>query len=265
MFSRIRKRITYTNVAMTLVLVFAMSGGAYAASKYLITSTKQISPKVLKALKGKNGVNGVNGANGANGVNGKDGAQGPAGEKGANGEKGASGEGVASTPLVVKNAHCEEGGSEFTAGGNHTYACTGSPWPAGGTLPSGKSEEGVWSYVDEKASAGGKTTAISFVMPLKTAPEAHFIGTNEELFKEAKESPAIKEGKCIGSPKEPQAASGNLCVFATSTSGANAFDFIDPQTPAAGLNVSGMAGTLIFFNAAPGTVFLYGTWTVTAG
>ena len=47
MFSRIRKRLTYANVAMTMALVFAMSGGAYAAKKYVITSTKQIKPSVL--------------------------------------------------------------------------------------------------------------------------------------------------------------------------------------------------------------------------
>ncbi len=59
-----RKRFTYANVASTLALVFAMTGGAYAADKVLITSTKQISPKVLTALKGKNGKNGTNGAQG---------------------------------------------------------------------------------------------------------------------------------------------------------------------------------------------------------
>lgn len=32
MFSRIRKRLTYTNVVLTLGLVFAMTGGALAAS-----------------------------------------------------------------------------------------------------------------------------------------------------------------------------------------------------------------------------------------
>ncbi len=46
MFSMIRKRLTYANVAMTLALVFAMTGGAYAAKKYMITSKKQIKPSV---------------------------------------------------------------------------------------------------------------------------------------------------------------------------------------------------------------------------
>jgi hypothetical protein len=44
---RIRLRFTYANVAATLALVFSMSGGALAASHYLITSKKQIAPKVL--------------------------------------------------------------------------------------------------------------------------------------------------------------------------------------------------------------------------
>ena len=65
MLSAIRKRLTYANVAMTLALVFAMTGGAYAANKYLITSTKQISPKVLKSLKGATGTNGAAGPAGA--------------------------------------------------------------------------------------------------------------------------------------------------------------------------------------------------------
>ena len=36
----------------TLALVFAMSGSAIAASHYLVNSTKQISPKVLRKLAG---------------------------------------------------------------------------------------------------------------------------------------------------------------------------------------------------------------------
>ena len=78
MFSRIRRRFTYANVAVTLALVFAMTGGAYAAKRYVITSTKQISPTVLKRLAGKGGPAGANGA------------QGPAGAAGAKGENGAA-------------------------------------------------------------------------------------------------------------------------------------------------------------------------------
>jgi len=47
-----RRRFSYANVAATLALVFSMSGGALAANHYLINSTKQIKPSVLKKLKG---------------------------------------------------------------------------------------------------------------------------------------------------------------------------------------------------------------------
>lgn len=91
MFSAVRKRITYTNVALTLALVFAMTGGAYAAKKYLITSTKQISPKVLAQLKGKAGAQGPAGPAGSAGPAGPTGAAGAKGENGSNGKEGANG------------------------------------------------------------------------------------------------------------------------------------------------------------------------------
>ena len=55
MFSAIRRRVRVTpsGVVAVFALVLAMSGGAYAAGRYAITSTKQISPKVLKALAGR--------------------------------------------------------------------------------------------------------------------------------------------------------------------------------------------------------------------
>jgi hypothetical protein len=45
-----RRHLTYANVTATLALVFAMSGGALAAKHYLISSTNQIDPKVLKSF-----------------------------------------------------------------------------------------------------------------------------------------------------------------------------------------------------------------------
>jgi hypothetical protein len=77
-----RRHLSYANVAATLALVFAMSGGALAASHYLINSTKQINPKVLKKLKGNNGAPGQTGATGKEGPQGKEGTAGREGKQG---------------------------------------------------------------------------------------------------------------------------------------------------------------------------------------
>jgi hypothetical protein len=76
-----RRHLSYANVTATLALVLAMSGGAMAAKHYLISSTKQISPKVLKKLKGNTGARGPAGAAGAAGAPGAPGAK---GENGSN-------------------------------------------------------------------------------------------------------------------------------------------------------------------------------------
>jgi hypothetical protein len=68
-----------------------MTGGALAAKHYLINSTKQISPKVLKALKGNNGVTGTAGKKGAPGKEGPEGKEGKEGPQGKLGTKGATG------------------------------------------------------------------------------------------------------------------------------------------------------------------------------
>jgi hypothetical protein len=107
----VRRHLSYANVAATLALVFAMSGGALAATHYLINSTKQINPKVLKALKsgtggsGQNGVNGAPGSSGAAGSQGIQGNQGPAGPAGATGNTGPEGQ------QGAKGTQGPEGGS----------------------------------------------------------------------------------------------------------------------------------------------------------
>jgi hypothetical protein len=88
---KITKSLSYANVAATLALVFAMTGGALAANSYLISSTRQISPKVLKKLKGRTGRTGAAGAKGATGATGATGASGPAGASGREGPQGKEG------------------------------------------------------------------------------------------------------------------------------------------------------------------------------
>ena len=60
-----------------------MTGGALAAKHYLIESTKQINPKVLKKLTGKTGATGKNGVAGSAGAPGNPGAPGAPGKDGA--------------------------------------------------------------------------------------------------------------------------------------------------------------------------------------
>jgi Collagen triple helix repeat (20 copies) len=89
MWSGIRRH--YANVTATLALVFAMSGGALAAKHYLITSTGQISPKVLKKLRSGVGPTGATGATGAVGKEGSPGKTGAAGKEGSPGKTGPAG------------------------------------------------------------------------------------------------------------------------------------------------------------------------------
>jgi hypothetical protein len=114
MNASIRRHLSYANVVATMALVFAMGGSAVAAKHYLITSTGQVSPKVLRALEtkiaakikpgaagkegpsGKEGAAGAEGKAGAPGVAGKEGPaqegkEGPAGIAGPKGEAGAEG------------------------------------------------------------------------------------------------------------------------------------------------------------------------------
>lgn len=96
------RHLNYANVTATLALFFAMSGGALAAKHYLINSTRQINPKVLKSLKGRAGARGASGATGGAGKEGLQGKEGPAGKEGAPGKEGPAGkEGKEGSPAQV--------------------------------------------------------------------------------------------------------------------------------------------------------------------
>jgi hypothetical protein len=62
-----RPKLSPAAVLACLALFFAVGGTAVAARHYLITSTGQIKPSVLKALRGKAGAPGTQGAAGAPG------------------------------------------------------------------------------------------------------------------------------------------------------------------------------------------------------
>jgi hypothetical protein len=76
------RRLSYAHVAVALAAFFSLSSGALAARHLLITSTKQIKPSVLAAIRGHAGRAGGAGVPGSPGA---PGAKGPVGEAGAPG------------------------------------------------------------------------------------------------------------------------------------------------------------------------------------
>lgn len=237
MLARIRKRLTYANVAMTLTLMFAISGGAYAASKYLITSMKQISPKVLKSLQGKTGKTGPAGATGPAGPagpTGPAGGVGPAGPAGTNGTNGTNG----------------ENGKE------------GSPWTAKGTLPKGSSETGTWTIAQPVEGDTAVVADLSFPVSLAkalTEEHVHYFAMGA--------SPPAGSG-CNGSFEKPEAESGNLCIFTKVltaelfTPVVIPFEVTSPESSELG---AGRSGAYLFkIEAFPKEeIFGVGDWVVT--
>lgn len=120
-------------MAATLALVLAMSGGALAASHYLISSTRQISPAVLKKLHGARGARGLTGSIGPIGP------QGPTGEAGPKGGRGPTGlEGFSALSLLPGGA-TESGdfavGAPAATAGQAVIGSISFPIPLGTRIP----------------------------------------------------------------------------------------------------------------------------------
>ncbi len=194
--NRIKKHINPATILALAALVFAITGGAYAASggsgnggggnsagnashatAYVAKSKKKTAtgkpgPRGPAGPAGATGPAGPAGPAGATGPAGPAGGTGPAGNAGSNG---TNGESVTSASLKAGEEGCTNGGSKFTVGGKTTTACngakgaTGPEGPPGAihpgeTLPSKASEYGVWSIL---VPAGENVRVpISFTVPL---------------------------------------------------------------------------------------------------
>jgi hypothetical protein len=255
-----RRHLNYANTVATLALVFAMSGGALAATHYLITSTKQIKPSVLKSLQGKVGAAGAQGpagAAGSQGPQGPGGPQGPLGGKGAdgtNGTNGTNGENV--TVAKASAAECKEGGTKFSNATGSGKACNGSPWTAGGTLPKGSSEKGTWGWIGSTAGPENPAiTPISFNIPLATTSIVTVVPKGQH---------GTGEGCPVtSSVAEPEAEPGNLCIFINEEISVEAIGAEDPEKGE--FEKAGRVGTeVVIIPVGANEAKAFGTWAVTA-
>jgi hypothetical protein len=251
MLSKIRGRVT-ARIALLAAVALAVSGAsAYGASKYVITSSKQIKPSVLKELKkpGPAGSNGANGAPGAQGPAGAQGAQGPAGA----GEKGATG---ATGPEGPQ-------GKEGKPGKEGQPGPPGEPWPGGGVLPPTRTETGVWAIGPVPGKEGEPVvTSIGFTLPLEKAivkGNALFVGATGN---------GAGHG-CPGTVEAPRAEPGFACAYEATHNIANVGGAIlrAPNTPeeTETFHTTGTVGALIYVYAEnTADVEANGTWAVTA-
>jgi hypothetical protein len=244
-------------VVAVIALVAAMAGGAYAASGGLTGMQKKEVKKIAKKYAGKRG---KTGATGPAGPQGADGAKGEKGDKGADGAAGTS----AQTTSFSGEAHgCQEGGIEVTSAGPTAYVCNGVKGTTGftSTLPSGKTETGVWSFGPTPAGAvSHQYVPISFSIPLAAAvTSVHFL--------DAGQSPTAE---CPGSAAEPLAEQGNLCIYSSenheSEPGFYLFEnTVSPELAGvAAVGKTGRTGAIVAFKEVEELEFAFGVYAVSA-
>jgi Collagen triple helix repeat (20 copies) len=257
MFSSFRNRFGIPGLISVIALVFAMLGGAYAASDSGPGKSAK-SKASASASKGPRGPRGPRGARGAQGPQGPEGPQGPPGANGREGLHGKNGiNGTNGTPgkSVVSGeepagTNCAEGGYwfEIQGSGNKNYVCEGGGGGGGGgTLGPGETSTGLWSFY----SKGSPLEAVTISFPLRRVQtpgwETKWIGTGE--------SPPED---CPGTAADPQAAPNTLCIYAHNTGG------LTKSFPEYGLTTDYSSGMVLSFELDPAeTSFGFGSWAVT--
>jgi hypothetical protein len=235
----LRSRRPSTALVISIIALFvALGGTGYAALKLPKDSvgSRQLKANAVNSSKVKNGSLLQGDFKAGQLPAGAQGLQGPQGPKGDRGSDGANG----------------ETGSQ------------GPPGPLLDTLPSGKTEKGVYLVYGFKFNGGTPVpadvqlgTAINFPIPLASAPEARYVQAG---------STAV--GGCAGGTvAKPVAAPGYLCVFEGEKHGRieSGWDICNLEMTVCGQGPGRFgAGVLIRSSGAATGVAISGSWAVTA-
>jgi hypothetical protein len=267
MFHRIHQKLGTAGFIISIVaLVAALGGGAYAASGGLNGKQKKEVEKIAKKYAGKPGAAGAAGPAGAKGDAGPKGEAGTAGTAGGSGAAGTSVTSTESSAPFPGN-HCNgvnggKGGSKFVSASGETYACNGKegePWTAGGTLPEGSTETGVYAAGIGQTFLGfgfGLVAPISFTIPL----EEPLAADHTEIVAEGGSSTA----NCPGSVTDPVAEPGFLCVYEGEFKGKGLGGFTSISKGSKEEAGTDTSGAVLLAIGEEESVAIRGTWAVTA-
>jgi hypothetical protein len=165
-------------------------------------------------------------------------------------------------PKVLKKLKGKNGrrGATGATGARGASGATGETGAKGepGPFPSGNAPTGV--TIRGNYAAGGPAGAtgqffwdqISFGFQFASAPAPHF------MVKGAASTP-----ECPGSPANPQAAAGNLCVYESLRVGSYVGELFDPSSGVSG-RADRWGGGVLLRTTGTGDVSSYGTWAATA-
>lgn len=215
----------YANVTATMALVVALGGTSYAATtlaKNTIGSSQLKRGAVANSDLRANAVTSGKVKNGS--LLAKDFKTGqlPAGARGATGGTGPKGD-------------------------------KGDPGAYPTTLPSGQTLKGAFGNIGNQGAGGRIGSAISFAIPLTTAPTGHFIKKD-----------VAPPAECPGTPAAPAAAPGHLCIFEAVANNVQTESFEDPITSGTGSTTRVFGINVVGFNTAAGDFNSSGSWAVTA-
>jgi Collagen triple helix repeat (20 copies) len=213
--------------ALIAAIVAAVVAAASGTAATIVVTSKNIKNGTIQTVdisaKAKRALKGNRGPRGFAGAAGLPGATGHVGPKGDKGDKGDKGE-------------------------------TGDPWPLNnGQLPSGKTLRGVFAPAGTAAAAGHLAQeGISFGFVLPSDAVVHYI-----------QIATTPPPGCPGTPTNPLAEPGHLCVYESHVSNVGLRCASNPVNNTC--NVADLRGfSVSVLSQAAGHFWVQGSWAVTA-